>query len=120
MKYTGQKVLISGWGLQLEGTVVKRSLLYSELTIITKTECEADFGKFLLSSEICARGSDEKIPEASDIGGALILKDQNHTQYTQIGVLIRAKKGHPSIYLTVASYITWIENVTGDLFNNSV
>lgn len=74
----------------------------------------------ICQSVLCANNIQKKSPTFGDSGGPIVLKNSDPKNPIQVGVYsIGGEPGKPVIYTRITSYISWIEQVTGSIFNNN-
>nr|CAD7462022.1 unnamed protein product [Timema tahoe] len=127
MTFENCTALVSGWGRILDNsTGISDELNFVNLTILTNLECaESYVPGVVISSTICARGTEQRSTCRGDSGGPLVLnRATNYTQgerstnYTQIGVVSFVARsgcasGAPSGYVRVTSFLDWLATNTG-------
>ncbi|CAG2054859.1 unnamed protein product [Timema podura] len=127
MTFENRTALVSGWGRTLDNaTGISDELNFVNLTILTNLECaESYVPGVVISSTICARGTEHRSTCRGDSGGPLVVdRATNYTQgerstnYTQIGVVSFVARsgcasGAPSGYVRVTSFLDWLATNTG-------
>lgn len=111
----GKIARISGWGLT-DGfsSSLSTILEFVNVEVISKEECEDDFGE-LLDSIICTSGDEMTGSCEGDSGGPLVVDD------VQVGIvsfgILWCLPGYPSAFTRVASFLDWIEQNSDVTFN---
>nr|CAD7575230.1 unnamed protein product [Timema californicum] len=144
MTFENRTALVSGWGRTLDSesimcdfdlealgwtrdaTSISDELNFVNLTILTNSECaESYVPGVVISSTVCARGTEQRSTCRGDSGGPLVVnRATNYTQgdrssnYTQIGVVSFVARsgcasGAPSGYVRVTSFLDWLATNTG-------
>nr|CAD7429931.1 unnamed protein product [Timema monikensis] len=127
MTFENRTALVSGWGRTLDNaTSISDELNFVNLTILSNSECaESYVPGVVISSTVCARGTEQRSTCRGDSGGPLVVnRATNYTQgdrstnYTQIGVVSFVARsgcasGAPSGYVRVTSFLYWLATNTG-------
>nr|CAD7410269.1 unnamed protein product [Timema poppensis] len=127
MTFENRTALVSGWGRTLDNaTSISDELNFVNLTILTNSECSESYVPgVVISSTVCARGTEQRSTCRGDSGGPLVVnRATNYTQgdrssnYTQIGVVSfvarsGCARGAPSGYVRVTSFLDWLATNTG-------
>lgn len=81
------------------------------LPVISNTECARSYGSIILSSNICASGSNARSSCQGDSGGPKTVVINSRP--VQIGIVSFGAErgctlGYPAVFTRVDSYLTWI------------
>ncbi|XP_058463868.1 collagenase-like [Malaya genurostris] len=114
-KFTGQKVVVSGWGLQKNGGNVAEKLQFAPLKVITNLECMRTYSPIVIrKSTLCARGEAKQSPCNGDSGGPLVLEGTNVlVGVVSFGHATGCELGSPAAFARVTSFADWIRKTTG-------
>lgn len=119
--FVGLQTTVSGWGLKSSSSAgPSRALQYVNMRVISNADCERRHkpGQ-VIGSTICAQGWTDPTKGTcrGDSGGPMVLNESG--TWIQVGVVSFAfnpnncESGIPSGYVRTASYLPWINNVTG-------
>ena len=103
--------IVSGFGRTSFQGVVSKSLLYTEVPILSRYQCKMHHGSSVTSNMICA-GQSGKDACQGDSGGPLVVAVDG--QWTLLGVVswgIRCGTELPGVYTKVTQYLDKIENM---------
>uniref|UniRef100_A0A182PET1 Peptidase S1 domain-containing protein n=1 Tax=Anopheles epiroticus TaxID=199890 RepID=A0A182PET1_9DIPT len=113
--FVGQSVVVSGWGLMVNGGQVAQELQYATLKVITNSECQKTFSPLVVrKSTLCARGEELRSPCNGDSGGPLVLaEDKTLVGVVSFGHAQGCDKGHPAAFARVTAFRDWVKKHTG-------
>ena len=110
--------LVTGWGV-FSDDVDDLSPVLREANVktISNLECEIEFPTVVTPNNICISGEEGRATCSGDSGGPLLSVTQQG-MYKQIGVtsfgsIVTCESEIPAGFTRVASYLMWIETVTG-------
>ena len=112
--------LITGWGVPADDMDdLSPVLREADVRTISNLECEIEFPTVVTPTNICISGSGGRATCRGDSGGPLLAVSPQG-MYKQIGVtsfgsIVTCESGIPAGFTRVASYLMWIETVTGIL-----
>ncbi|CAD7082532.1 unnamed protein product [Hermetia illucens] len=111
--FVGDTVVASGWGRPSDSaSAVSEVLRYTDLKVITETECKKYFGSSARSTNICTSGADKKSTCNGDSGGPLAYGSGDNRVViglTSYGSASGCEKGYPAVFTRVGSYLDWIK-----------
>ncbi|XP_062542103.1 collagenase-like [Armigeres subalbatus] len=113
--FDGQKVVVSGWGLQKNGGNVADKLQYAPLKVISNNECSKTYSPLVIKkTTLCAKGEHKESPCNGDSGGPLVLEGSN----VQVGVVsfghaVGCEQGLPGAFARLTSFVDWVKQKTG-------
>ncbi|EDV40757.1 uncharacterized protein Dana_GF10663 [Drosophila ananassae] len=112
--YVGQTAVASGWGLTSDSaTAVARNLQFTDLTVISNSECLKSFSSLIVTSRvICVATPDAHSTCQGDSGGPLAL-DGTLIGITSFGSPDGCEVGAPAAFTRVTSYLDWIKANSG-------
>ncbi|XP_075161235.1 brachyurin [Haematobia irritans] len=109
----------SGWGRYATGVhAISNVLRYVQLRIIDGNMCKYNFPQSYRSTNICTSGRYQKSTCNGDSGGPLVLQRRKSRKRVLIGItsfgsIFGCDRGYPAAFTKVASYLDWINHVTG-------
>jgi len=114
--YDNVVATVSGWGTMSFGGSRPATLMEVNVTTMTNTRCNQDYGGDILDSMICASGAGKDACQG-DSGGPLVTAEPN-SYYSLIGVVSWgngcASPNFPGVYSRVTKAETFIEdNMSG-------
>nr|DAA64580.1 TPA_exp: chymotrypsin 5 [Locusta migratoria] len=114
--FEGQSVTVSGWGLTADNGNTADALQYTTLSVISNSLCSSYYGSSIVSSTLCATGSNRQSTCNGDSGGPMVIGSQG--SYTLVGVVSfvsgrGCSSGDPSGYARVTSFLDWISSTAG-------
>ncbi|CAD7082529.1 unnamed protein product [Hermetia illucens] len=111
--FVGDTAVASGWGRPSDASnSVSEILRYTDLKVISETECKKYFGSSARSSNICTSGSDKKSTCNGDSGGPLAIGEGDGRVIiglTSYGSASGCEKGYAAVFTRVGSYLDWIK-----------
>ncbi|XP_049851882.1 brachyurin-like isoform X3 [Schistocerca gregaria] len=114
--FEGQTATVSGWGLTADNGNTASTLQYTTLSVISNSLCQQYYGGVIVSSTLCATGSNRQSTCNGDSGGPMVIGSTG--SYTLIGVVsfvsdAGCSSGDPSGYARVTSFLDWISSTAG-------
>ncbi|TMW46141.1 hypothetical protein DOY81_008778 [Sarcophaga bullata] len=112
--YTGENVIVSGWGRTNTDYYGSKYLQWARLQVITNNVCAAAFGSQIISATICVSTPGGVSTCFGDSGGPMVLENSK----VLIGVAsfiysTNCRSGYPSGFTRITSYLDWIKYYTG-------
>ena len=110
--------LVTGWGIPADNVDdLSPVLREANVRTITNLECEIEFPTVVTPTNICISGEEGRATCNGDSGGPLLTVTPQG-MYKQVGVtsfgsIVTCESGIPAGFTRVASYLMWIETVTG-------
>uniref|UniRef100_A0A8W7Q020 Peptidase S1 domain-containing protein n=1 Tax=Anopheles coluzzii TaxID=1518534 RepID=A0A8W7Q020_ANOCL len=113
--FAGREVVVSGWGLMVNGGQVAQELQYATLKVIPNKQCQKTFSPLLVrKSTLCAVGEELRSPCNGDSGGPLVLaEDKTLVGVVSFGHAQGCDKGHPAAFARVTAFRDWVKKHTG-------
>ncbi|XP_046988529.1 brachyurin-like [Schistocerca americana] len=114
--FEGQSATVSGWGLTADNGNTASTLQYTTLSVISNSLCQQYYGGVIVSSTLCATGSNRQSTCNGDSGGPMVIGSTG--SFTLIGVVsfvsnAGCSSGAPSGYARVTSFLDWISSTAG-------
>ncbi|XP_049947940.1 collagenase-like [Schistocerca serialis cubense] len=114
--FEGQTATVSGWGLTADNGNTASTLQYTTLSVISNSLCQQYYGGVIVSSTLCAIGSNRQSTCNGDSGGPMVIGSTD--SFTLIGVVsfvsdAGCSSGAPSGYARVISFLDWISSTAG-------
>ncbi|XP_047106410.1 brachyurin-like [Schistocerca piceifrons] len=111
ISFEGQTATVSGWGVTAD-----TYLQYTTLSVISNSLCQQYYGGVIVSSTLCATGSNRQSTCNGDSGGPMVIGSTG--SFTLIGVVsfvsdAGCESGDPSGYARVTSFLNWISSTAG-------
>ncbi|XP_068084865.1 brachyurin-like [Anabrus simplex] len=110
--FVGKVAKASGWGRTSDSVQdISDVLKYTELTVITNSDCQEVFNKEMIrSSVLCTRGKGGQNVCNGDSGGALVIPTSEGS--LQIGIVsfgaVNSCSAYPAAFARVTSFLPWI------------
>jgi len=117
--YTGEKVIVAGWGLLEDGGKQPDKLRKVELEAISMQSCRNEFkyDKSWITSRMMCTFEENKDACQGDSGGPLIWRNDDRDRFELVGVVSWgigcASKHHPGVFTKLSYFLSWILKKTG-------
>ncbi|KAF4521102.1 hypothetical protein B566_EDAN009057 [Ephemera danica] len=111
---TGAAAVVIGWGFTAAGGPESPSLMEANATIMDHAQCASWYaGEGVISNEIvCTTNTGGGVCN-NDNGGPLLVSNVLHGIITWTSTECATLQGFPGVYTRVASFRTWITDITG-------
>ncbi|XP_073836141.1 brachyurin [Musca autumnalis] len=116
-QFVGSRVVATGWGAAGE-TSNSDPMQYTELRVISNTECAEEFD-VITDGVLCAKGLKDETVCTGDSGGPLVLKgSQVVVGITSFGPADGCETNIPGGFTRVTHYLDWIDAKIGNSQTN--
>ncbi|KAH7637499.1 serine protease-like protein 8 [Dermatophagoides farinae] len=105
---------VAGWGLTRDRGVLARTLQYTDINVISDSECRRYQYPVNIANSMVCQGVENSAPCQGDSGGPLIIRQGN--QYVQFGLvsfgpgICNNGRIPNTVFTQVSYYLDWIEN----------
>lgn len=130
--YSGKSGFILGWGVYKVGGGLSKKLLEGSVKVVEPAKCiekyealpkdetiEAKYSKVTIDSEVICAGDTDQSACEGDVGGPIVFidpKDGLHYVGGIISGIYKCGVSYPNTFTKVPSFISWINEVTGENF----